>query len=99
MVEQQRGETRIRGRVDMAVLGVSGVTLEVPDLGVGTSFYTSAGLVADVAEGRAAFCCPGGQTPCINLVQGGAQMRLHHVTLRANALDPVRRATTRLYAR
>lgn len=73
----------------MAVLGVSGVTLEVPDLAVGTSFYTSAGLVADVAEDSAAFCCPGGQTPCINLVEGGAQMRLHHVTLRANALDHI----------
>jgi catechol 2,3-dioxygenase len=73
----------------MAVLGVFGVTLEVPEVAVGIGFYTSAGLVADIAEDSAALFCPGSQTPCVTLVQGGPQMRLHHVALRANALDDI----------
>ena len=71
----------------MAVLGVAGFTLQVPDMDAGLAFYTAAGLVADVSENRAALVCPGGQTPCVTLIRSSARMRLHHVTLRADALD------------
>jgi len=75
----------------MAVLGVAGYTLELPEMGAGVSFYTAAGLVAAVTEDRATLSCPGGQTPCVNLIRGGTRMRLHHVTLRAEAMDEIAR--------
>jgi len=71
----------------MAVLGVVGFTLEVADMDAGLVFYTAAGLVADVGEDKATLICPGGKTPCVTLIGGGTRMRLHHVTLRADALD------------
>lgn len=73
----------------MAVLGVAGFALEVPDLEPGIKFYTGAGLEAVVGDGRAALSCLNGQTPCITLVQGSTRMRLHHVTLRADGLDEI----------
>ena len=71
----------------MAVLGVAGFALEVPDMDAGVAFYTAAGLVADVSKDRATLTCPGGQTPCVTLIRKGTRMRLHHVSLRADALD------------
>lgn len=71
----------------MAVLGVAGFALEVPDMDDGLAFYTAAGLVADVSKDRATLTCPDGQTPCVTLIRKGTRMRLHHVSLRADALD------------
>lgn len=73
----------------MAVLGVSGFALEVPELESGIAFYTAAGLVAEVDGARAVLTCPGGVSPCVTLVQSGTRMRLHHVALRADALEEI----------
>jgi hypothetical protein len=75
----------VRGREkgDVAVLGVSGFTLgKYLELEAGISFYTAAGLVAEVDDARSVLTCPGGIAPSVApLLQGGARMRLHHVAL------------------
>ena len=73
----------------MAVLGVAGFTLEVPDIDIGLAFYTAAGLMPNVAGDRATLTCPGAQRPCVTLISSGSKMRLHHVTLRADGLDEI----------
>jgi len=73
----------------MAVLGVAGFALEVPDIDAGVAFYSAAGLVPACSGDQALLSCPGAPQPCVTLLSRGAQMRLHHVTLRADALDEI----------
>ena len=73
----------------MAVAGVIGIALEVPDLGVGTRFYTDAGLEAETASDRVSLSCPGSAMPSVTLLKSEGQMRLHHVVLRADELDDI----------
>ncbi|WP_375399114.1 VOC family protein, partial [uncultured Sphingomonas sp.] len=75
----------------MPVLGPLSFTLEVPSLDEGVRFYTDAGLVADVATGDggdvARLRCPGQDRDSIVLLGGFPRKRLHHISLRADALD------------
>ncbi len=71
----------------MAVTGLLSFTLEVPDIGVGVAFYTSAGLVAVAKGDRAQLSCVGENYPCIELVMGRGAKRLHHLTFRGQASD------------
>lgn len=71
----------------MAVLGPLSFTLEVPDLDAGVAFYTDAGLLADVQGDVARLRCPGQGRDSIVLLGGFARKRLHHISLRADALD------------
>lgn len=73
----------------MAVLGVLSVTLEVPDIEPGIRFYTDAGLLAEVDGSVARLRCDGQDRPSITLLGGHRRKRLHHVTLRAEALDAI----------
>jgi catechol 2,3-dioxygenase len=73
----------------MAVLGIDSVTLEVPDLGAGVSFYTNAGLTVQVDSQRARFRCPGQSNDCIILLAGASAKRLRHITLRAEGLGEI----------
>lgn len=75
----------------MAVLGALSVTLEVPDVAPGVSFYTDAGLVAavDDKEGSARFRCEGSDRDAIVLLGGYPRKRLHHIALRADGLDEI----------
>lgn len=73
----------------MAVLGALSFTLEVPDLEPGVSFYTDAGLVADVEGDIARLRCEGQDRDSIVLIGGHSRKRLHHVSLRADDLDGI----------
>ncbi|MBA4761816.1 VOC family protein [Sphingomonas sp.] len=73
----------------MAVLNALSVTLEVPDIEAGVRFYADAGLVAQVDGDRALLSCDGQDRPSIVLLGGHARKRLHHITLRAEALDDI----------
>lgn len=75
----------------MAVLGMVSVALEVPDLQVGISFYTDAGLIASAGENAVSLRCDGQRHTSILLLKGNAK-RLHHVTLEADRLDALARA-------
>ena len=77
----------------MAVLGALSVTLEVPDLQPGVSFYTDAGLNADVERGTARFRCEGQDRDSIVLIGGADRKRLHHISLRADDLDVIAQKT------
>ncbi len=71
----------------MAVLGPLSFTLEVSDLEPGVTFYTDAGLVADVEGDIARLRCPGQDRDSIVLLGGYPKKRLHHISLRADQLD------------
>lgn len=73
----------------MPVLGSHSVTLEVPDIEDGISFYTDAGLEAAKSGNRATLRCRGQQREAIVLLGGFERKRLHHVTLRADGLDEI----------
>lgn len=73
----------------MAVLGMAGLVMEVPDLSVGIKFYTDAGLAAAVEGEVARFRCIGQDRECITLICGAPAKRLHHVALRADDLDGI----------
>ena len=77
----------------MPVLGALSFTLEVASLAEGVTFYTDAGLVADVAKGQggdvARLRCPGQERDSIVLLGGFARKRLHHLSLRADRLDDI----------
>jgi catechol 2,3-dioxygenase-like lactoylglutathione lyase family enzyme len=73
----------------MAVLGVLSVTLEVPDLAAGISFYEAAGLIARHNPGKAHFRCAGQDRDSLVLVGGAKAKRLHHITLRADDLGGI----------
>jgi len=73
----------------MAVSGVIGIALQVPDLDAGTRFYTDAGLDAVAAQGRVSLTCAGSLVSSVTLSQSPGPMRLHHVVLRAGDLDAV----------
>ncbi len=77
----------------MAVLGAHALVLEVPDLEAGIKFYTDAGLEATregPSTGRVArLRCVGQDRDNIILIGGAKQKRLHHIALRAEALDEI----------
>jgi catechol 2,3-dioxygenase-like lactoylglutathione lyase family enzyme len=73
----------------MAVLGAHAVVLEVPDLDVGIKFYTDAGLEAARDGNVARLRCFGQDRDCIVLIGGAPRKRLHHIALRAEALDEI----------
>jgi catechol 2,3-dioxygenase len=73
----------------MGVLGMSSVTLEVPELAPGIRFYSDAGLIAEVDDDIARFRCPRQALPSIVLRAGSTAKRLHHVELRADALAEI----------
>ena len=73
----------------MAVSGVIGIALQVPDLDAGTRFYTDAGLDAVAAPGRVSLICAGSLVASVTLSQSPGPMRLHHVVLRAGELDAI----------
>ena len=73
----------------MAVLGALSLTLEVPDLDAGVTFYTDAGLVADVEGNIARLRCAGQDRDSIVLLGGFSRKRLHHISLRAGDLDGI----------
>jgi catechol 2,3-dioxygenase len=73
----------------LAVLGLLSFTLGVPELETGVKFYTDAGL-AGASDGRSArFRCDGQERDCLTLIGGAPGKRLHHVRLRAEALDEI----------
>lgn len=74
----------------MPVLGLIGYTLEVPDLDVGVRFYTDAGLTAETETDRVLLRCRDSDRPAVILVRSSGPMRLHHVCLRAEALDKIK---------
>ena len=73
----------------MAVSGVLSVTLEVPDINPGVAFYTDAGMLAEIDGRVAKIRCADQQRPSIVLLGGFPRKRLHHVTLRADALQTI----------
>jgi catechol 2,3-dioxygenase-like lactoylglutathione lyase family enzyme len=77
----------------MAVLGVLSYALEVPDIGAGVTFYTDAGLIAEVDGDRATFRCQGQDRASIQLIGGAPRKRLHHICLRAEDLEGMRDRT------
>ena len=68
----------------MAVLGALSVTLEMPDVASGVSFYTDAGLIAAVDGNVARLRCEGQDRDTIVLLGGAERKRLHHISLRAD---------------
>lgn len=73
----------------MAVQGLLSITLEVPDLEVGIGFYTDAGLLVSRDGDRAHFRCAGQDRDCLTLIGNAPAKRLHHVNLRADALEQI----------
>ena len=73
----------------MPVLGALSVTLEVPSLAEGITFYTDAGLQAADDGKVARLRCPGQDRDSIILIGGAARKRLHHISLRAEKLDEI----------
>lgn len=73
----------------MAVSGVFSVTLEVPEIEPGVKFYTDAGMIAAIDGSVATLRCADQARPSIVLRGGYARKRLHHVSLRAEALDRI----------
>lgn len=73
----------------MAVLSCYSFTLEVPDLEAGIRFYTDAGLVAARDGDTATLHCVGHERESITLLGGYPEKRLHHIALRAEALDEI----------
>lgn len=73
----------------MPVLGLISVTLEVPDLEEGRLFYTDAGLVAKREGNVLKLSCKGQTKSSIILIGGASQKKLHHITLRAEALEQI----------
>lgn len=73
----------------MAILGALSLTLEVPDLEPGVTFYTDAGLVADVEGDVARLRCTGQDRDSIVLLGGFPRKRLHHISLRADDLEGI----------
>jgi catechol 2,3-dioxygenase len=64
-------------------------TLEVPELETGVKFYTHAGLTGASDGQTAHFRCEGQNRDCLALISGAPAKRLHHVRLRAEALDDI----------
>lgn len=79
----------------MSVLGLLSVTLEVPQVEPGVEFYTDAGMVAQIDGQVAQLRCPGQSRPSVVLLGGFGRKRLHHVSLRADALDELAAAVPR----
>lgn len=73
----------------MPVLGSHSFTLEVPDIEAGIQFYSEAGSVASRDGNVAEMRCQGQDRASIVLIGGAAEKRLHHVTLRAEALGEI----------
>ena len=74
----------------MAVQDVLSVTLDVPDVDVGTRFYTDAGLDIAPSDGEIArLRCAGHERASIVLRGGAPRKRLNHITLRCDELDEV----------
>ena len=78
----------------MPVLGLLSFTLEVPSVDEGVTFYTDAGLVAQVTGKTARLRCPGQDRDAIVLLGGHPRKRLHHIALRATELEAVAIRTT-----
>lgn len=75
----------------MPVLGALSVTLEVPTLDDGVSFYVDAGLEVSI-DGAIAQCrCHGQTRNSIVLIGGARRKRLHHIALRADQLGDIAR--------
>ncbi len=74
----------------MPVLGLIGYALEVPDLDVGARFYTDAGLTAERTAGQVILRCRADAQPAVILTRSAGPMRLHHVRLRAEALEDIK---------
>jgi len=75
----------------MAVLGALSVTLEVPEVEPGVTFYTDAGLLARTDGHLARLSCKGQDRDSIILLGGFPRKRLHHISLRADHLDDIAR--------
>lgn len=73
----------------MAVISSYSFTLEVPDLEEGIRFYSAAGLIASRDGNVARMTCSGQIRESIVLLGGFPNKRLHHITLRADALDEI----------
>lgn len=73
----------------MAVLGLLSVTLDVPELEPGISFYTNAGLICDRQGDVARFRCAGRAYDAIVLRKSVGGKRLNHMTLRADDLEGI----------
>ena len=73
----------------MAVLGALSVTLEVPEIEPGVTFYTDAGMVGTVEGDIARLRCEGQERDTIVLLGGAPRKRLHHISLRADDLDGI----------
>lgn len=73
----------------MAVLGALSVTLEVPELEPGIAFYTDAGLKATIGGNVARLRCAGQNRDSVVLIGGALKKRLHHISLRATALEDI----------
>jgi catechol 2,3-dioxygenase len=73
----------------MPVLNVLSVTLEVPSLEDGLTFYGHAGLEGTTDGSSARFRCAGQDRDSIVLIGGAPKKRLHHITLRADHLDEI----------
>ncbi len=73
----------------MAVISSYSYTLEVPDLDEGIRFYSDAGLIP-VREGNVVkLSCQGQSRESVVLLGGFPGKRLHHITLRAEALGEI----------
>ena len=73
----------------MAVLGSHALVLEIPDLDAGIKFYTDAGLEATRDGAVVRLRCGGQDRDNIILIGGAEKKRLHHIALRAEALDEI----------
>ena len=78
----------------MPVLGPLSFALEVPSLDAGVTFYIDAGLEAASDGSVARLRCRGQENHCVILIGGAPRKRLHHVALRATALDEMARSVT-----
>lgn len=73
----------------MAVLGLIGYAIEIPDLNIGSNFYIQAGLDATSDADRVKLFCQGSERPTVTLLKSSGPMRLNHIQLRADALDDI----------
>ena len=73
----------------MAVMSALSVTLEVPELQSGVTFYTDAGLEAAIDGNVARLSCPGQDRDSVVLLGGFPRKRLHHISLRAENLEGI----------
>ncbi|MBL4800761.1 MAG: hypothetical protein JKY45_02635, partial [Emcibacter sp.] len=71
----------------MAVSGVYGIVLEVPNLEDGREFYSAAGLEVQEQQDRLVFTCKGQERAAITLIRGAGKKRLHHIILTSDDLS------------